>query len=380
MSDLDWINRNPFRSSYVVYRKGEYPETTDIELVTTDKFPFRVYVGVDNTGFKETQFERLFVGFNWGDAFFLDQVLSFQFTTSLDFRKFLAYSGNWTIPLPWRHLIDTFGGYATTKTQMTDREFNTEGYSAQGSFRYIIPMPTYRHFLSDLRFGFDYKRTNNNVVFGGQNITKRAVNIWQWLVIYDMTIPTKWVTNYIEAELVFQLGEMLPNMQDKDYTLLRRGAENTYAYGRLGIEQLYHLPKNWAFAVKLKGQLATGALLPSEQLGLGGLYSVRGYDERTFSIDEGLLASFEVRTPSFSPTTTGHDNLLFFAFTDWGMGGNHFKPSNEHKTLNLVGVGPGLRYAVMEYLNVYFDWGYQLVKTGQSKNGNRVNFSVVASY
>jgi hemolysin activation/secretion protein len=69
MSDLDWVNQNPFHSSNIVYQPGEKIGTTDIEIQTKDRFPARFYVGYEDTGNAETGFERYLAGVNWGNAF-----------------------------------------------------------------------------------------------------------------------------------------------------------------------------------------------------------------------------------------------------------------------------------------------------------------------
>jgi hemolysin activation/secretion protein len=46
-------------------------------------------------------------------------------------------------------------------------------------------------------------------------------------------------------------------------------------------------------------QLATGELLPLEQMGLGGLDTVRGYRQDLLLTDNGVFASAELRYPIY---------------------------------------------------------------------------------
>lgn len=46
-----------------------------------------------------------------------------------------------------------------------------------------------------------------------------------------------------------------------------------------------------AFEARFRGQLASTNLLPSEQMGLGGYNSVRGYLERQVNVDNGLIVN-----------------------------------------------------------------------------------------
>ncbi len=115
LDDINWLNRNPFRHSDLLFRKGETPGETEIVVKTTDRFPLRPYVGYDNTGTDLTGNDRLQTGFNWGNAFGLDQVLSYQFSTATDADLFQAHAGIWTIPLPWRNVLEFYGSYARTR-------------------------------------------------------------------------------------------------------------------------------------------------------------------------------------------------------------------------------------------------------------------------
>lgn len=64
--NLYWLNRNPFRQIDAIYTPGEEEGTTNIELICKDRFPLRIYAGIDNTGNDVTGNNRLFTGFNWG--------------------------------------------------------------------------------------------------------------------------------------------------------------------------------------------------------------------------------------------------------------------------------------------------------------------------
>ena len=55
------------------------------DLETRDRFPLRLYAGYDNSGNVATGRDRWNLGFNSGNALWLDGVLSYRFTSSDDF-------------------------------------------------------------------------------------------------------------------------------------------------------------------------------------------------------------------------------------------------------------------------------------------------------
>src|SRR5260370_37782724 len=102
LADLNWLNSNPFREVSLLYTPGKSAGTTDVILQTKDRFPLRVYAGYEDSGNPPLGRERWLAGFNWGNAFWADHQLSYQFTTSSDVASMRAYSLTYTAPLPSR--------------------------------------------------------------------------------------------------------------------------------------------------------------------------------------------------------------------------------------------------------------------------------------
>jgi hemolysin activation/secretion protein len=141
-----------------------------------------------------------------------------------------------------------------------------------------------------------------------------------------------------------------------------------------------------SWIVRGTGQIAGGELLPSEQLGAGGVDSVRGYDERSASGSNGVLLSTELRSPSIHPlrdyTDLGvEDQGQVLVFWDYGNVGYKQDQTNLPKNATLQSVGIGARYSIAQYLDVRFDYGWQLNKLpGAAKLGNLATVAVTLSY
>src|SRR5260221_14533544 len=105
------MNRNHFRRTNVLFSPGMCENTSDIPLITKDRFAWRFYTGGDNTGNNFTGNARWFGGFNWGNVFGMDHTFTYQYTTSSDFHQFQAHTLNYLIPIPpWHHTVTLFGG------------------------------------------------------------------------------------------------------------------------------------------------------------------------------------------------------------------------------------------------------------------------------
>lgn len=388
--DLLFINRNPFRQADLIYAPGKAPGTTNIDLVVQDRLPVRFYTGIDNTGNSVTGNNRLFAGFSWGNVFNLDHLLSFQFSSSDDFKSFLGYVAEYSIPLPIKHMISLYGGYSTVDSKFEVPEavgthFHNSGYNAQGSFRYLIPLNPLTSSLQELSFGCDFKRMNNNLEFGGAPVFSKNVNLFQLMLSYNWGFESKkWVATF-EIEGFTSPFQWLPDQTNQVYQTLRPFAKTRYVYGRASASLIHFFHSWFQYAIYLRGQAADVNLLPSEEYGVGGYDTVRGYEEREANGDDAFVGNFELVTRPFSITSwfgckNGKDNLQLLGFFDYGAAFLHKKASGQNGNAHLYSVGPGLRYQYQSYLTARVDWGYQLHHITPGTPHQRLHFQLIGSY
>lgn len=386
IQDLNWINRNPFRDANAIFSPSTTEGYTDLDILLEDQFPLRVFAGVDNAGYKETGRTRFFAGFNWGNVFGLDHILSYQFTTGTDYSKFWSHSGQYVVPLPWRHVFSMFGGYSRVKTDIsTFPGMKTDGYSAQASARYEIPIPFPRScVLQQIEFGFDYKRSNTNLDFEGDFVFGQPVNITELMAGYRIGVDNDWSKLSFVCELFYSPGKWLGDQGNSVYSRLRPRAKTAFAYVRGAIEPVLYFPWKFSLYGSYRFQVASGNLLASEQFGLGGYNTVRGYDERIVNGDHAVLISNELRTPPihFFKLKEGkiQDELLFLVFLDYGIGFPDKPTSGEKHSEYLIGIGPGVRYMILPYLTFRGDLGFKMHKVPGDDQTLRFNFQLVASY
>jgi hemolysin activation/secretion protein len=384
--DLNWINRNPFLQSNILLAPGEAPGTTDLLLRTQDRLPLRVYAGYENSGNQFTGDERILTGFNYGNLFGLGQQLSYQFTSGEDVNKFTAHSGTYVIPLPWRHQLTFFGSYANAFANLGPG-LSSGGVNWQVSGRYEIPLPGDDKFTESVTAGFDFKRSNNDLIFNIATVSNVFTDVDQFVLGYQAAYQDEYGSTTFNGTGFWSPGGLTNNDDDADYMGTRGGARSNYAYGQVALARVTRLPYDFSWTVRGLVQESTANLLPSEQLGLGGYDTVRGYDERETNGDNGFLLSTEVATP---PVSLAHlfgvqkiqDQLQFFGFVDYGGTSLHqATPADVNPNTNLLGIGPGFRYAINPYLSVRFDYGFQMIDTGfDSRHNSRADFGIVVSY
>lgn len=384
-TDLNWLNRNPFRQVEAAFSKGKEVGVTDIELHVQERFPLRFYGGYENTGTRLSGSDRWLAGFNWGNALWLDHQFSYQFTTSSDFEKMQAHSGNYVIPLPWRHTITIFGSYAELKPNLP-APFDLMGRNWQIGERYEIPLPKIREYQHSLTAGFDFKQSNNNLDFGGANVFNTTVDIYQWSLDYSANIKDPWGSTAAGVTGFYSPGGLDQHNKDENFTKARAFAKAEYSYAKFRIERVTQLPFDFTWMVKGTYQIADTNLLGSEQLGIGGFNTVRGYEEREVNGDLGYLVTNELRTPPislnlFAGLTQAPDQLQFLAFWDYGTVKNNTLLSGEPAHKQLSSIGSGIRYTINPYISFYCDYGWQLMDSGLNEPYNsRGHMGLLISY
>ncbi len=398
IADLDWLNRNPFRRIDLVYQKSEEAGLSDVILRTSDRFPLRVYGGIENTGQASIGRNRLLAGFNWGDAWGLGHQLSYQASSSGDLvvdddvpagqpddLRFFAHALSYRVPLPWRHELNVFGAYAKSRPVLP-APFAQDGRAIQLGARYAIPLPRFASVRHELRLGADFKRFNSDLEFGGTRVGRSDTDVVQGVLEYWVEATDPLGVTAFTGGLYVSPGELSAHNDQSDYAAARAGAEPDYHYVRLGLERLTELPYDADWSLRGTVQFAPEPLLSSEQIGLGGWDSVRGFAERDFNGDEGWLLINELRSPPVSlagllDIAGVTDEFRALAFLDVGRVMDQTARAGLPNDATLVGAGIGFRYSLASNLSVRADYGWPLdgLSTGANDDG-RLHFALLLSY
>lgn len=387
LRDMQFLNRNPFRRVDLIYSPGEKPYTTDVMLRMEERSPYRFYAGGDNTGVGLTGQMRWFAGVNLSFTGWADHNLSYQYTTSNDFHDFQAHTLQYLVMLPSRHLLNFYGGYSSVHGRFSVPGMTNHGSSYQVSGRYIYLLNPTRRLNHEFSAGWDFKETNNALNFGEEIAVSQPVNLFQLAAKYAGNFEGSRYRLDYSLEGYWSPGEWLPDQTNGDYQAIRPGAKNHWVYGRGALTYSQKLPHDFWFFSMFRGQFTGENLLPSEQLGIGGYDTVRGYKERELNKDKGAIANIEFRSPALKVFSRGSqtaklvDALQFIAFFDVGYGSNHEPLPGEPRGEYLIGTGPGARYTLGQTLTGRLDWGVKLHHREPYGGGwSMLHFSLIASY
>jgi hemolysin activation/secretion protein len=414
LDDVNWLNQSPFRQVDVMLKQGQKRGESDIALNVKDRIPFRAYAGYEDSGTALTGKDRLLGGFNWGNAAGFDELWNYQYMTdsSADFLR--AHSGSLVVPLPWRHTITVSGAYVHAKADFSGTSFtalNQEARSWQSGFRYGAPLTSVEvthvgQFSHQLTGGFDFKRSNNNLEFGGAVVSPSDTEIFQFEGGYSCALSDPFGQTSFGLEAYYSPGNWSDRNTAAEFQNLRAATQSSYLYGRLSLERLTKLPYNFSWSLTAATQLTEKRLLPSEQMGLGGYQTVRGYDERVINGDQGWYVSNELRLPPFSVLRLTRlskfipwgqteqqvkgkpfDQFQLFGFWDHGLICINQVQPGEAGNQWLSATGFGCRYSFNPYVYVRFDYGWQLHESGATRltglnfsQNSRGHISVVVGF
>ena len=164
----------------------------------------------------------------------------------------------------------------------------------------------------------------------------------------------------------------------------RNNQDSTYFYSELNFDYICRLPSddvNLSWVVTGLAQGSGEKLVPSQQMNLGGMNTVRGYPENTAAGDSGFMLRNELRVTE-SLKIKNLENIQFLGFFDFGylLGVN--KDVWEKNSVTLSSVGAGFRYNFMSHVDIKLDYGYQLKKLENNKGKSRscLHCSIIASY
>jgi len=376
--DLAWINKHPTRQVDLIFSPGTGYGETDVILRSQTYKELSAYIAYENSGTDALGDSRAILGASWtGPAFLgLDSILSYQFTTNFDDRdsSLTGHSGVFASYLPWRHQITLLGAYVESSSSIAQGpgvRLNSVAENKQISGRYGIPLPQWGAISHELEIGMDFKSALVDTSLSGIPIVSSITEIVQYSLGYNMVAADNTGVWRLDSEVVSSPGDNTNYNNTALFATQRAGATATYTYGRVSLERDQQLWNDWSMFARIQGQLSNGNLLSSETLGAGGYDSVRGFEQRIQSGDNGIVGTVELRTPTFYPATFAgvngvRDGAIGLIFWDAASLSNvdPAAPGLVAEEVALGSVGAGFRYQIEDNFTFRADYGFQVTEDG----------------
>ncbi|MBR6163492.1 ShlB/FhaC/HecB family hemolysin secretion/activation protein, partial [bacterium] len=376
-STLQNINAEDYMKGSVSFSDNEESEEySDVSLDIKDRFPIDIDLRYDNQGREliGTQRGVLYAGMHnvTGHG---DRLLGTLAFTS----RSIGVGGLYSIPVAKNDTRLNLGyTYSHVKLGKQLKEYDISGSSHNffvGLSRRLARGENYRLY-GDLTFDF-----------------RNSSSKWKYDNVY--TLPS-YRTRTVRASVTDIADDFygrwlfngaitggIPFLDGTDYNKDRALPSNNFVKLNAGAARMQMLPLNSMALLQVNGQYANRNLYPSEKMQVGGIASVRGFDEAYALGDYGLTTSIELRVPvpflgMVLPEKLKFidDSIRLAAFYDFGWFGDRFNPDGSDF---MMSVGPGIVVKLTKYLSGNVYWGFPLGHRADDVDTCRFHFTVTSN-
>jgi hemolysin activation/secretion protein len=375
--ELVLANENTAKEVTLRIKQSKVPDSVDAVVEVQDRKPWSVFSVLNNIGTEETGQYRLSLGYQNSNLLNFDDTLTLSYTTSPDHPgEVKQYGASYRLPL--YALSGSVGFYysrSDVNSGVVQQVFDVSGAGRFVGGQYTQTLFTINNYHHTVSLSVDDKLFQNNIGFLGipigVDVRSRPLTLSYAGDYQTEQSRMKFVVSYVH-----NLGGGGRN-NDTSYALARFGAEQNWEALRYGLSYNQALLQNWMVNAVWQGQYSHEPLIPGEQFGLGGVNSVRGFEERAVAGDRGNRISLEL----WAPPLQSLYNLRVLGFVDAGHTDLLKTLPGEIGSETLVSAGIGLRWYWKEYVSVQFDYGHELngART-PGAGGTQAYFSIFCRY
>jgi hemolysin activation/secretion protein len=361
---LKQANENPAKKINLQLLNSDKENEVDANLEVQDERPWKVGITADNTGTRDTGFTRVGALLQHANVFNRDHLLTLQYITSPEkLDKVSIYSAGYQIPFySLGSSLQFIGAYSNVDSGTISAAGANMGVSGKGTIlgtHYNQNLNRIGNYEHKVTLALDYRAYENNVDLQGfqigNNVTVHPVSL---------TYAGILALGNVNAGFYLTGLQNIPGDWDgrdtqADFEAARTGASRSYNIFRYGANVSYAFGGDWQARALINGQLTNDSLVPGEQYGIGGATSVRGFQERQISNDEGYSGSVELYTPDICKLfgVTAFQSR-FLAFYDRGYVSRRSPLPGETVSAEIASIGPGLRITDGKRFTLATDLGF----------------------
>ncbi|MBL8384437.1 MAG: ShlB/FhaC/HecB family hemolysin secretion/activation protein [Burkholderiales bacterium] len=373
-ANLRLANENPGKATTVLLRAGSGEGEVDAVIRLVEDKIVRWNLSLDNTGSGNTGAYRIGAGVQIANVLDRDHVFAAQVITSPDERnRFRGYSRDvailglqYRIPLYARgDSLDFTAGYSNTNSGVVQNIFNVSGRGTVFGVRYTQNLRAAGSLEHRLIYAQDLRFYENSVtpVGGGPQIVP-DITVRPLSITYAGTVraPARETSFYLSLNRNLP-GGSFGGSRAFDFA---RGSLGTgqvpsarpgYVIWRYGVNHTMAFGGDWQFRAAVNGQFTRDMLVAGEQFGMGGATSVRGFAERQFANDYGMVGNFELYSPDFGRRLGAGDGVRVRAvvFHDTGHLVRNEPQPGDTARVSASGTGAGLRVSIGNSLSMRLD-------------------------
>ncbi len=368
---LHVANEHPSKRVAAFIRDSEVPEHINARIESTDIRPQQLFSSIANTGTPATGRNRLSLGYQHSNLFDLDHIMTLSYTTSPDYMSQVQQYGiHYRLPLyRFASGLSLFYSHSKVDQGTVADFFQVSGKGAFSGISFdhtLLPIDDYNHKIT---VGLQDRLFQNHTSFVGFPI---GVDVRSRP--FTLRYQGGWQKTGGSLDFHMEYARNIASGRHNDntaYIASRAGANRNFDLFRFGVDFDYTLPKNWRLQCRLSGQQADEPLLSGEQFGLGGIRSVRGFEERESTGESGQQMNVEIWTPPIVY------DIRLLAFTDAGRRHLENALAGQKSTDSLSSCGLGVRWGWKAHIGLSLDLAYVIDGAYATKRGDgKAHFNV----
>ncbi len=356
--DLRWFHGTNDVQLRVVMKPGAAEGTTDYEIAVFEPQNQSVTLYMDNDGYETSGRWRQGIFYNIRSLSGNRDALRASFIRSQGTK---AWSLGYSFPIsPKGMRLDL--DYAGNRTEVTDgelRPLGVEGKSNSYSVTWRAPFHVTENSRHEAGLQYVHQRAETDLGHG----------------------EAKWVDDKIHRVIPYvsftHYGDSTVFYHKHSFVWARRsnidGVSDSAKFYRLTSfwQKRYKSGQFWQ--ARLDGQLSSGDFMAaSDRFFVGGVNSVRGYEEGLIGGEKGLTAGIEYHVPLDKAR-----HIFLFPFFDWGTVSGETAP--EHRTMMSAGLGVEARYKQF-YGSLTVGFPFKKDFYDNQVDSTRVDFTLSATF
>ncbi len=367
-------NKHPSKQIQLTFKQSETEDKVDANIkVTEQPRPYQFSLGFNNTGSDSSGEYRLTGGAQYSNLWGLDHVVNASYTLPPDHADTIKqYGGTYALPIyALKSWVNMYYASSSSNNGVVATDLTITGAGEMMGIHYQQFLPKWEKYEHSLDIGLDNKHFINDVQFKkiqiGSNVRSAPFSI-----SYKAEYPFDEIRSNYFAQWAINTGLGSDNT-DALYEKSRTGSNSSWQLFRYGTNFTSNF-KEWFLTTSLTGQYSKNPLIAGEQIGIGGSYDVRGYEQRETGADNGQIVKIELTSPAW-------EKINAFIFYDYGHGSKEKPQTGELKQWSLSGTGVGAKWQWREYVTSSLTFATALndATTTQAFN-NRILLNVNMHY
>lgn len=365
-------NHHPDKNLNVTFKQSDVADEITAKIDVRDTKPYEASLLVNNTGSDDTGNARITAAYDYNNLWNKDHRISLSYTTSPNQTQSVKQYGiNYSAPLysnnGWLSTYYVKSEVDTGQLSLgNDTSLDISGAGEIFGLHYLKLFQNIGQYSHQLDIGIDNRFFDNTSLLSspGSKATDISPEVRSTPLTLSYSGNTSWKSISIGQSISWSKNLELGSRNDAiAYSETRYKSKSNWDLIRYGLFASISSETHWQLRANLTGQYSNEALIPGEQFGLGGSYSIRGYNEREVGADNGQALALELYAPSWN-------NISFLTFYDYGAGRNKDALPGEQDRWILASAGLGLRWYFENKIQTSIDWGHALRNGVDTQKGH----------